>query len=122
MEDPVRFDLWCECERVNRDQMAAYLRQLPVRPAVAGPDGKRFLGRRMELTFQGRPWRVVQAIRANRAPWLTRLTVYLEGYGPSEKERLHYCGLHDLYYAGVLGCHVCTGFYEGHHEFVVGGT
>ena len=110
MEDPVRFDIWCECERVKRDRIAAYLDQLPVRPAVAKPEVKRFNGRRMEMIFHGRSWRVVQAIRANPAFWLVRLTVYQEGCGPAETAGLHYCGLHDLYYAGVLGCHVCTGF------------
>ena len=113
MEDPIRFDLWCECERVNRDAIASYLGRLSLSPKPAAPDSKRLTGQRMLLRFHGRSWCLVEAMRENPPPWLVRLAVYQEGYGPAKKETLQHCERHDLHYAGVIGCHVCTGFFEG---------
>ena len=113
MEDPIRFDLWCECKRVNRNEIESYLRRLPLRPVLAGPDSKRLIGRGMLLHFLARSWRVVEILRADPALWLVRMTVYQQGYGPGNAAALHYCEVHDLHYAGVIGCHVCEGFYEG---------
>jgi hypothetical protein len=118
MEDPIRFDLWCECKRADRYEIASYLRRLPLRPVPAGPDCKRLMGQRMRLQFLARSWRVVEVLRANPARWLVRLAVYQQGYGPGNAAGLHYCEVHDLHYAGVLGCHVCTGFYEGNPALV----
>ncbi len=112
MEDPIRFDLWCECKWANVEEIAAYLSRLPLASPISNADSKQFAGRRMVLKFYGRSWSIVEAVRACPAPWLERLIVYQESYGPEKADRLHYCDVHDLNYAGVIGCHVCTGFYE----------
>jgi hypothetical protein len=112
VEEPLRFDIWCECERVNRKAVADYLRCLSLEPPVGGPDSKRLTGRRMVLKFLARPWRVVEAFRSSPAPWFGPVRVYQQFYGPEQAELLHHCEAHDLYYAGVIGCHVCTGFYQ----------
>ena len=112
VEEPLRFDIWCECERVNREEIAAYLRCLHVQPPTAGPDGKRLTARRMLLKFLARPWRLVEAIRSSPAPWFLKVTVYQECWGPEREDQLHQCKVHDLHFASVTGCPVCTGFYQ----------
>jgi hypothetical protein len=116
MEDPIRFDLWCDCGRVARDEIVSYLRRLPLNPTPAAPDSKRFAGQQMFLKFHGRSWRLVKAIRDNPPPWLVRMAVFQESYCPANEATLQYCESHDFHYAGVIGCHVCTGFYEGNTE------
>lgn len=43
------------------------------------------------------------------APWAEEVVFCQEGYQISDGHA--YCSAHNLWYGGVCGCHVCSGFY-----------
>lgn len=42
--------------------------------------------------------------------WATNFTLAQEGYSPDDAN--NYCREHNLHYGGILGCHICTNFYQ----------
>jgi hypothetical protein len=46
---------------------------------------------------------------SKHAPWAMELVFCQEGYEINDKYA--YCQKHNLQYGGILGCHVCSGFY-----------
>ena len=38
------------------------------------------------------------------------LELFQSGYGPADRDALLWCLRHEVYFGGVLGCPVCSGF------------
>lgn len=113
MEDPVRFDVWCTPGPSERDQAISDL--LSLRP----DEGELKLRAELQaavnsasplLTAEGLPWNRAQSFLASKPAWALEVHLFQEGRLPTEE--LHHCDSHNLSYGGVLGCHVCTGFYQ----------
>lgn len=114
MEDPIRFDVWATV-RPGSHKNAVHdivnagseLTELEIRNQVnrSARDGKPI------LVLRSLGWSRAKAIREKPASWMRDVLVYQEGEGPRLGDT-SFCKNHNLYYAGVLGCHVCTGFYQ----------
>jgi hypothetical protein len=112
MEEPIRFDLWGRVRPAVPTSAARWL--LELRPALTELAARRLIahGRLSSDPCQlltSCSWPSVQAILGNLPDWIGDASVVQEGYAPSQAA--HFCELHQLRYAGCLGCHVCRGFF-----------
>ena len=124
MEDPIMFDLWACVLRGNGKQaieeMFDWCVNNPTFPEFNLRESRFAVNRSM---VQGesvqiarrRTWSQAQSIRTNPPAWAQDIRLYQEGYEP---EKFIYprrfkgsCEVHDFFYGGCLGCHVCRGFF-----------
>ena len=114
MEDPIRFDVWATV-RPGSHKNAVHdianaglgLTELEIRKQVnrSAHDGKSI------LVLRSLGWSRAKTIREKPASWMHDVLVYQEGGGPLKVDT-SFCKNHYLHYAGILGCHVCRGFYQ----------
>ncbi len=113
MEDPVRFDVWCTPGPSERDQAISDL--LSHRP----DEGELKLRAELQaavnsasplLTAESLPWNRAQSFLTSKPAWALEVHLFQEGLLPTKE--LQHCSSHNLSYGGVLGCPVCTGFYQ----------
>ena len=111
MEDPVRFDVYGyvvpEASAAAARALishGAYASELEARAAAAR--GKH--GSSPALIASHISWGTAQALRASSGPFRD-IVVLQEGYSPADST--NFCSVHGLHYGGILGCHVCSGFY-----------
>jgi len=112
MEQPIRFDVYGKVDLSKKkgliaylDESGLYVKPLEVRKAVnlATRESKyitlaKSLGYGEATSFIG---------TFNLAK---ELTLTQEMYYPGGKES--FCSKHNLHFGGILGCHVCSGFYQ----------
>jgi hypothetical protein len=108
MEDPIRFDLWGKVESTAPANAALWLRAQ--RPTLTEIDARKLiagarLGASQSLLVESCTWSSVQALLVNLPNWVSAASVVQEGYSPALAP--HSCVVHQLHFAGVLGCHVC---------------
>lgn len=113
MEDPVRFDIWCVVIPGHANEATdAIRRSTPNRREIdVRLDVNRSIVHGLPIrVHSGVAWQVATTFRGALPRWVVSCKICQEEWTPDDKS-LHYCGQHDFYYGGVLGCHVCTGFY-----------
>jgi len=111
VEDPITFDVW-GCSRVGKNQLAREYTgsSLSGRPRCD-------LLRLLEPVNKGQhcliasdiTWQNADELRQDLSPWIADLQVFQSHWGPSRLHDLHWCDTHQFHYAGVIGCHVCSG-------------
>ena len=113
MEAPVRFDIWASIVPEHRKEAIVWLAannehfgEIAVRRKVS----ESARSGRPVLISPEVPWSAVEMMRAALPAWSASLKVVQAGHSPLDTG-LSYCNVHELYFAGVLGCHVCSGFY-----------
>jgi len=115
MEDPIRFDVWGTIAKgafaVAKDELQSSDPGLP-RLELLKRINKSIVEHKLIRVVTGIDWSQAQELLSNRPAWLESAAVFQEGYGP-EDAALHFCPAHNLYYGGILGCHVCRGDHAG---------
>lgn len=53
-------------------------------------------------------YQAVQQLAATTKDLFSEITYCQEGYSPNAA----YCSNHNFHYGGILGCHLCSGFFE----------
>ena len=112
MEDPVSFDVWAKVTPRNREVAVGELSSL--RPGLKRIEVRMLVNRSAAndeaiLVAEDQGWDFVQAFKKLASDWLEEILVYQNGLKPCG--RINHCSIHQLNYAGCLGCHVCTGFF-----------
>ena len=118
MEDPIRFDLWgvvVKEELGQCNEVIASFRPDLSRLEALKLTNKSAVDSAQVLLLRGAAWQNIQKFVRSPPSWLTSITVYQEGWEPSDQTE--HCGKHDLWYGGCLGCHVCSGFYVEKEEY-----
>lgn len=110
MEDPIRFDLWCKVGPDVPASAAAWL--VERRPTLTNLAARQVIARARvsptaSLLLSSCSWSSLQALLGSLPNWIHDPSIVQEGYSPSRAP--HLCSIHNLRYAGVLGCHVCRG-------------
>ena len=111
MEDPVKFDVFACVIPGRTDDAVAHFRKVGVydNELAIRKEVNRF-------TTRNEPIKILGSVSWSRAKssedefsWARNILLYQEGYRPNDETA--YCIQHNLFYGGVLGCHVCSGFY-----------
>jgi hypothetical protein len=110
MEDPVLFDVWIRSVDEHNEP--------EVRRILEARGGQGLIQRRAivqarvshtALLVAGEVgWSAVEAVRREVPGSDLALMVLQTGLKPHSLERASSCGVHELWYGGVLGCPVCT--------------
>ncbi|HYG36689.1 MAG TPA: hypothetical protein VEC99_17980 [Clostridia bacterium] len=113
MEDPIRFDTWARITAGQREVLIQFLQNsFPDRPAVElrkrANDAVRGAA---ILIAQHVTWARVSRMLSRDLELFSEISVYQEGYGPSDCSHRRSCPIHNVFYSGVLGCPVCGEFY-----------
>lgn len=114
MEDPVRFTIWAAVRKgASREALEELMRRSPSarRMDLARAVNRSALGEEPVALVGSAGWSEVERVRAEPPPWATSLLVIQESNG-SSTERLERCEVHDYWFAGCRGCHVCRGFFD----------
>ena len=110
MEDPVTFDVYAKAFEPYADFLrlvvATNAHESELKARVAANDALKL----DDYTLIGKQvgWTQAQTILAMVAS-RSATKLMQAGYVPSET--CQYCGKHDLYFGGCLGCHVCNDFF-----------
>ena len=111
MEDPIRFDIYGKVDPRTRAEAVVFLKsvnvyssEIEVRKAVSESCQKNM---RIQLA-RSVTWSSANQFEQS-CNWANQIVFCQEGYWPDDGV---YCKRHNLYYGGVLGCHVCEGFYK----------
>ena len=112
MEDPIRFDIYGKVDPGKRDEAVVslisvnvYPDEIEVRKAVSKSCQKNV---RIQLA-RSATWSSANEFEQS-CNWANQIVFCQEGYWPDDESS--YCKKHNLYYGGILGCHVCEGFYQ----------
>jgi len=112
MEDPITFDVWCRIRPGFRDLASQAIDVF--RSDVPRIERIRMIVRSQSLCEPilcgvGLSWSTVQERKKSLGAIADDIRTFQSGYGPPDTPRLAHCPDHDLYYAGVLGCPLCSG-------------
>lgn len=106
MEGPITFDLWGWPDPAHKMDVLHALST--TRPEATHREVLQAIARKQPILIaENLGWKDVQALQSSLpSAWLdTR--VFQSGYGPADQAVLRQCLVHQIYYAGVLGCPVC---------------
>ena len=112
MEEPIRVDVYGKIVLSCKKQAIAYLEEsgiykksLDVRLAINNSTReKRFTVLAKSLGYDE------AVFFAASCDWADDITFTQEMYFPGGDEG--FCKIHNLHFGGILGCHVCSGFYQ----------
>ena len=111
MEDPIRFDI---SARIQHGHQSEAERDLAKSLQISRLDLLKQIYRSTHgesmIIANGVSWSEIENFRQNVPDWVMDYSVYQEGYSP--KLSPSYCKIHDFWYGGCLGCHVCRNFYK----------
>lgn len=112
MEEPIRFDVYAVILPELRGEAVKglnesdiYQNEFEVRKAVM----KSCSSSRHIQVARSLTWSEANQFK-KRVSWCNQFHFCQEGYWLDDK--ITYCYKHNLYYGGILGCHVCNGFYQ----------
>lgn len=106
MEEPIVFDVWGRVPHEPTARRAAAIdrvAQLRRIDRLQAGDAATLIGERLT-------WTVASALRREWGDVLGALELFQSGYGPADRDALLWCLRHEVYFGGVLGCPVCSGF------------
>ena len=114
MEDPVRFDVWGRARPEARNEVANFLRE------TTSWNSELKLARWVREVMRAQTavklasslsWHRALEMRDTDAPF-HEMEIFQTGYGPTDAGRLQSCSIHELTFAGCLGCPVCNARHE----------
>jgi len=112
MEDPITVDVWA---KVKPDVIAAKELFIAARTDLARGDALKAFNK---ATVNAQSVQLLENLHWDDAPEkmaahqsaFSDFVLFQRGYKPNKPTL--YCGIHDFYFGGVLGCPICTGFYK----------
>ena len=112
IEDSIEFDVWATAAAGDEAALLQFI--METRPASGRAEVLRAIkrasvARRMVVVTERRGWHAANSARGARAERVREVRVYPSGYGPDDDAAMRKCEEHGLYYAGVLGCPLCSG-------------
>lgn len=113
-EDPIHFDIWGIVRKGANEKAVQWMLTAKTWPSLLEIRKAANLSTTKHQSIRivrFITWSDVTNLRKDTPEWLESFEVFQEGYTPFDKAKISYCSDHDLYYGGVCGCHVCTGFF-----------
>jgi hypothetical protein len=115
MEEPVSITLWGKINPKMRQEALSFVRdqgvfpsEIELRKAVMSAIQT---DEQMQIS-SALGYRAVRDLAATSASMFSDMTYCQEGYWPIPNPGDSYCEKHNFYFGGILGCHICSGFYR----------
>jgi hypothetical protein len=112
MEDKIKFDVRGVIKIAEINEALVYftlyqpeINKLELYKKIKGDEGSGVLIR------GGLTWAECKIFKEETLTWLEAYYIVQEGWSKQDQNLL-YCDKHDVFYGGVLGCHICNEFIE----------
>ncbi|MEK8034995.1 hypothetical protein AACH06_29620 [Ideonella sp. DXS29W] len=113
MEVPISFTVWAKVSPEMREKAISFVRlqhvfpsEIELRKAVSAAIR---IDRQMQISAP-LGYGAAHGLASALGPEFSDLTYCQEGYWPASSAG--FCQVHNFYFGGCLGCHVCSGFFR----------
>ena len=112
MEAPIKFDVWAKVTPGSENEIinlvrekSTYKSELEIKKVV----NLSKISNEVLLIARSQSYNEAMKLLENLRKILKDSMLCQEGWTPADSP--NYCKKHELHYGGVLGCHICEGFY-----------